>query len=260
MHSTNSNGAAALSLRGVALNYREAGAGKPVLLLHGWGADSSGFKSLEARLAPNFRVVSLDLPGFGGSAAPSDAWSLRDYVELTKEFMAALGLAEPAILGHSFGGRIAICLGAEGLASKLILANSAGVRPRRGAAYYLRVYAYKLAKRLLNLAPAQLRPILLEKLQRRFGSSDYRNAAPILRQILVKVVNEDLSDLLPSIRVPTLLIWGDRDETTPLEQAKTMERKIPDAGLAVLQGAGHYCFLDKPTEFNLVAEHFLLHS
>jgi pimeloyl-ACP methyl ester carboxylesterase len=257
----NSNGAMALTLRGVELRYRDAGAGAgaPVLLLHGWGADSAGFKSLETRLAPHFRVLSLDLPGFGGSAAPSEAWSLRDYVDLVKDFMAELGISSPIVLGHSFGGRIAICLGAQGLASKLILANSAGVRPRRRPLYYARVYAYKLAKRLLNLAPASLRPRLLEKLQRRFGSSDYRNAAPILRQILVKVVNEDLSDLLPAIRVPTLLIWGDRDETTPLEQAKVMERKIPDAGLVVLKGAGHFCFLDKPAEFNLVAEHFLLH-
>lgn len=248
-----------LTLHAIPLHYREAGSGPPVLLLHGWGSNADNFKFLERHLAADFRVLSLDLPGFGASPPPPAEWSLNDYIELVKDFLANLGIAAPAVIGHSFGGRIAICLGAQGSASRLILVDSAGVRPRRKPVYYLKVYSYKLAKRLLNLAPQRLRGPMLEKLQQRFGSSDYRNAAPILRKILVKVVNEDLTALLPRIKVPTLLIWGENDTTTPVEQARVMERMIPDAGLVVLKGAGHYCFLDKPGEFNLIAAHFLQH-
>lgn len=259
MPDTNLDVSKILTLDGNRLHYREIGAGFPVLLLHGWGSSVDSFSYLEKHLAPNFRVVSLDLPGFGGSDAPASAWSLNDYVELVKSFIAQLDMGKPAVIGHSFGGRIAICLGAQDLVSKIILANSAGVRPRRSPLYYLQVYAYKLARRLLDLAPASLRPALLEKLQQRFGSSDYRNAAPVLRKILVNVVNEDLTALLPAIKVPTLLIWGEQDTATPLYQAKILEQNIPDAGLVVLKGAGHYSFLDKPGEFNLIADHFLQH-
>ena len=246
-----------IPIDGNILHYHDIGVGEPVLLLHGWGSGLDAFSYLEKHLSVGFRVISLDLPGFGGSPAPSEAWCLNDYVELVKAFMDKVCISRPAIVGHSFGGRIAICLAAQGLVSKLILANSAGVRPKRGLLYYLRVYSYKLARHLLDLAPQYLRPVLLEKLQQRFGSSDYRSAAPILRKILVKVVNEDLTALLPKITAPTLLLWGDQDQATPLDQAKVMEKAIPDAGLVVLKGAGHYSFLDKPGEFNLIAEHFL---
>jgi pimeloyl-ACP methyl ester carboxylesterase len=257
--SSNPNASKTLTIEGNRLHYREVGSGSPVLLLHGWGSNADSFSYLEKHLAPNFHVLSLDLPGFGASDPPAAAWSLGDYVELVKGFITKLDIVNPAVVGHSFGGRIAICLGAQGLVSKLILANSAGVRPRRKPLYYLKVYSYKLAKRLLNLAPCNQRPALLEKLQQRFGSSDYRDAAPILRKILVKVVNEDLTELLPKIKVPTLQIWGEKDTTTPVYQAKIMEQKIPDAGLVVLKGAGHYSFLDKASDFNLIADHFLRH-
>ncbi|MCK9397054.1 MAG: alpha/beta hydrolase [Methylobacter sp.] len=257
MQDSNPGTSKTLTLEGIRLHYREVGAGAPVLLLHGWGSSADSFKHLEKHLAPNFRVLSLDLPGFGASEPPLAAWALTDYVELVKGFMNKLDLVNPAVVGHSFGGRIAICLGAQGLLSKLILVSSAGVRPRRKPQYYIKVYSYKIAKYLLNFAPRKLRAVLLEKLQRRFGSSDYRNASPILRKTLVNVVNEDLSGLLPDIKVPTLLIWGENDSDTPLYQAKIMEQKIPDAGLVVLRNAGHYSFLDKPRDFNLIADHFL---
>ena len=257
MQDSNPGVSKTLIIDGIRLHYHELGAGIPVLLLHGWGSSVNSFSHLEKHLAPHFRVLSLDLPGFGGSELPLTAWSLADYVELVKAFMSRLDIVNPAVVGHSFGGRIAICLGAQGRLSKLILASSAGVRPRRKPQYYIKVYSYKLAKYLLNLAPQKLRPALLEKLQQRFGSSDYRNASPILRKTLVNVVNEDLSGLLADIKVPTLLMWGEDDTDTPLYQAKIMEQKIPDAGLVVLKNAGHYSFLDKPRDFNLIAEHFL---
>ena len=197
-----------ITVEGNNLHYREVGSGSTVLLLHGWGSSAESFNYLEKYLAYNFHVLSIDLPGFGRSNLPSTAWSLNDYVELVKSFMSKLGIANPAVVGHSFGGRIAICLGAQSLVSKLILANSAGVRPRRHPIYYINIYLFKLAKSLLNLCPNNLRLILLEKLQKRFGSTDYRNANLILRKTLVNVVNEDLTKLLPNIKVPTLLIWG----------------------------------------------------
>ena len=248
-----------LTVDGCALHFVEAGAGAPVVLLHGWGSSSAGFNVLIRHLAPNFHVYALDLPGFGATSAPEVPWTLNDYVELVKAFLKIKNLERPALIGHSFGGRLSICLGAQGLASKLILADAAGVKPKRKPQYYFKVYAYKLARKLLDLLPAGIRGPLLERLQRTFGSEDYRNADPVLRQTLVQVVNEDLTPLLSKIDVPVLLLWGENDDATPLYQAKIMERAIPDAGLVVLKGAGHYSFLDNPGEFNIIAAHFLRH-
>lgn len=248
-----------LKLNELSINYRDVGNGASVvLLLHGWGSHIGNFRQLETILAKNFRVVSLDLPGFGATSVPVSVWSLQDYVHFVKSFMQALNLERPAILGHSFGGRIAICLGEQNLASRIILANSAGVLPKKSFIKRAKVLLYKFAKYFLLVLPQSLRTFVLEYLQRKFGASDYRNASPIMRKILVKVVNEDLTGKMPHITAPTLLIWGKNDTVTSLEeQAKIMEQTIPNSGLVVIEGAGHYSFLDKPVEFALIAESFL---
>ena len=124
-----------LSINKIQLHYREGGTGKSIILLHGWGSNADSFAQLEKYLIPNFRVLSIDLPGFGASEAPPNAWHLNDYVNLVKEFLATLEVANPAVVGHSFGGRIGICLATQSLVSKLILVNSAGVRPRHNLQY-----------------------------------------------------------------------------------------------------------------------------
>ena len=103
----------------------------------------------------------------------------------------------------------------------------------------------------------KLKPGLVEKLQRKYGSADYRNATPLMRQVMVKAINEDLTDYLPNIKVPTLLVWGDMDTATPLADAKIMEELIPDAGLVILKNTGHYSFLEDFYTFSRVIESFL---
>ncbi len=98
---------------------------------------------------------------------------------------------------------------------------------------------------------------ILEKYRKKSGSNDYQNAKGIMRQILVKVVNEDLSRKMPKIKAPTLLIWGENDTITPVKYGEIMERLIPNAGLVILKNAGHYSFLDKRYEFNIILNNFL---
>jgi len=100
-------------------------------------------------------------------------------------------------------------------------------------------------------------PGLLEKLRVTFGSADYAAASPMMRQCLVRVVNEDLSHLLPTITPPTLLVWGENDTATPLADGQRMEKEIPNAGLAVIRGAGHFSFVEQPVIFrNIMASFF----
>jgi pimeloyl-ACP methyl ester carboxylesterase len=134
------------------------------------------------------------------------------------------------------------------------LIDAAGIRPRRTAKYYLKVYSAKTVKHLgPRLGPLGRR--MQRRIAARMASSDYASAGE-LRPTFVKLVNEDLTELLPDIKAPTLLIWGEADDATPLADGRTMERLIPDAALIVFPGAGHYSYLDDPVRFAAIARNF----
>jgi pimeloyl-ACP methyl ester carboxylesterase len=204
------------------------------------------------------RVWSLDFPGFGESAQPPVVWSVGDYADFVRDFCHSVGLENPSLLGHSFGGRVAIHLASRGFGAKLALVDAAGLKHKRGPAYYARVYSYKAAKRVMSL-PGLNRwyDKALALWLKRNPSADYTRAAGIMRAVFVKVVNEDLEPLLPRVAKPTLLMWGEKDTATPLADGQKMEKLIPDAGLVVFKGAGHYPFLEQPAYFYRVLESFL---
>lgn len=141
---------------------------------------------------------------------------------------------------------------------KLILVDAAGIKPKRTFAYYRKVYTFKAMKWLMYLAlgkkEAEKR---LDARRAKAGSSDYAQASPMMRRILSKVVNEDLTARLSLIKAPTLLVWGTEDTATPLSDARKMESLIPDAGLVAFDGCGHYSFLDNPVGFKAVLKSFL---
>ncbi|MDR1928343.1 MAG: alpha/beta hydrolase [Oscillospiraceae bacterium] len=251
-----------IEIQGQSIFYTQAGEGEAVLLLHGWGTDQSLFAPLIQLLAKRCRVLALDFPGFGQSPEPSFAWSLEEYADCVLRFLQALGIERCSLLGHSFGGRVILKLAARRLPSpklqKLILVGAAGIKPEQSKKASLRQKRYQMGKRLLTLPPVRaLFPEALEALRRRHGSADYRAASPLMRQVLVKTVNEDLAPLLPLIQPPTLLIWGRNDTATPLADGRRMERDIPDAGLVILENAGHYAFLERQAQFLRVIASFM---
>ncbi len=229
-------------------------AGKPVVLfLHGWGAPAATYKLLLDHLAGYCRVVAPDLAGFGGSAEPERAWCVDDYVDWTVAFAAALGLEKVVLMNHSFGGRISIKLLARRplpfAVTKAVFMDAAGIKPRRTAKYYIKVYSYKLMKRLF--------PAYAQKMRGKVGSADYRQASDIMRRTMSVCINEDLTPYLADNPVSTLLIWGEADTATPLRDAKIMEQKIPDAGLVTLAGAGHFAFAERWGQCRRVLDSFL---
>src|SRR6202161_312552 len=233
------------------------GEGPPVLVLHGWGASIEAVHPIVAGLAPVATVHALDLPGFGQTDPPPQAWGVEDYQAFVAAFMDALELEAPTIVGHSNGGRIAIRMASTEptRASRLVLVDSAGIRPKRTLRYYRRVGMAKVGKyaaRYLGSPGERLRTRLVG----RGASADYL-AAGEMRPTLVKLVNADLRPFMPGIKVPTLLVWGSQDTDTPLAAGREMERLIPDAGLVVLEGAGHYSYLDQATRFARIVSHFI---
>lgn len=242
------------------IHYRETGPseGVPILLMHGWGCSSKTLLSIENTLNHKMHVYNIDLPGFGESEEPKEVWGVEDYTQAIEGFVKELNIGNPILLGHSFGGRISILYGSRNQTKKIILTDAAGVKPRRSIKYYIKVYSYKTVKHLLPLIFGKEKGCeLLDKYRGKSGSSDYNQASPKMRAILSKCVNEDLKHVMPQISAPTLLIWGENDTATPLSDAKTMEKLIPDAGLVSFAGCGHYSFLDNPLGYKAVLVEFL---
>ncbi len=227
--------------------------------MHGWGCDGSIWEGLRSHLeAAGHRVVALDFPGFGTTPEPPAPWGMEDYAGWFEKFLAERGIERPVLVGHSFGGRVAIVHASRHAVSKVVLVDAAGVKPRRAVSYYIKVWSFKALRRLAPLVMGRRRAdALVERRRAKAGSADYRAASPVMRGTLARVVNEDLRRHMPSIKAPTLLVWGERDTATPVADARVMERLIPDAGLVVFDQAGHYSFLDRPAGFAAVIDSFL---
>jgi pimeloyl-ACP methyl ester carboxylesterase len=239
------------------VNITTKGNGEPVFLLHGWGCNGEIFKSIQEVLATAYTTYSFDFPGFGASDEPTAVWGVEEYTRMVEQFAKDNGIERPALMGHSFGGRVSIVYASRNAVSRVVLVDAAGIKPKRPFKYYWKVYTFKTLKWLCNtFLPKAKAQAIIDKRRKGAGSSDYNNASPMMRAILSKVVNEDLKHLMPSIKAPTLLFWGNLDTATPLSDAKTMEKLIPDAGLVVAHGTSHFSFLENPGLFTAVIKNF----
>lgn len=248
-----------LLINGMKFHFKKSGAGKPIVLMHGWGCDLSIFKQLESFLSPNFTVYNIDFPGFGKSQEPPTPWGTADYETNFRQFLKEQNIENPILIGHSFGGRIAVRIARDTPVRKMILMGSAGIKPTRSMEYYFKVYSFKLLRFFVELPGIYqlFGKEMIEGRRKKAGSADYQKASDTMRGTLSKVVNEDLRHFMPSIKASTLLIYGENDTATPVKDAKIMEKMIPDAGLVVLKNAGHYVFLDQLAQVHAIIDNFL---
>ena len=251
-----------VNINGLNINYEILGENNTneVLILHGWGANLQSFSPVAKHLSKNFKVYSIDFPGFGKSQEPDFAYTVSDYAKLVLEFIKKMNIISPTLIGHSFGGRVIIKLVGElgYIPKNIIFVDSAGIKPKRSLSYYFKVYSFKLAKKAIYLFNNKEKAEkIIGELRKNAGSSDYKSASEIMKKVFVNVVNEDLKVYLPKINVPSLLIWGDKDLDTPLQDAKVFEKLIPNSGLVVLEGAGHYSYLDKLGDFLVIISKFM---
>lgn len=251
-----------IEVDGYQISYKLTGEGEEyAVILQGWGTQFGVYDSVAAAIAARFRVLQFDLPGFGNSDEPREAWNVDAYADFFCELMKALGIGRAVLIGHSYGGRVIIKLAARETLpfeiDRIVLMDSAGVLPVRTFKQKVRIRKYKILKKIFSLRVIEyLFPELIQDWRSRQGSADYRNATPMMRQCMVLAVNEDLTEFLPRIRQDTLLIWGDQDTATPIRDARIMEEKIPSAGLVILEGTGHYSFLEKPAQFRSIMQSY----
>ena len=226
------------------------GAAAPsILMLHGWGGDLHSLDVLGKPLSQHRLVISISLPGFGDSPEPSESWDTTGYMTILKVWLAKNGLSGLDIIAHSFGGRVAIMLASKHpeLVNRLVLIASAGLRTPRSLKTRMKILLAKNLSRGARILKGKL-AAYMEKRHEQLGSQDWKLASLVMRGIMVKVLEEDLSAELSEIEAPTALIWGENDTATPVYMAKTMNRLIPDSHLVVIRDAGHFCYLERKGE------------
>ena len=235
--------------------FTKEGDGNDVLFLHGWGCDGSIFKS-SCKLLDGFRLTFVDLWGFGNTPMPdefkSGGMSVEDYADGVAGFICRNDFKNLTVVGHSFGGRIAVTLAAKYplLLKKLVLVDAAGLR-KKSLKRWLKVRRYKFLKR-----KAKRNEKAKEKLAL-YGSSDFKTLKDELRPTFFKAINQSLDGFARRVSVPTLLVYGEKDSDTPLWIAKRYRRLIKGSGLVVIDGCGHFCFLEKSKFFAAVLKSFL---
>lgn len=236
-----------------------------IVLMHGWGCDSTMFSFIDSCLSERATVITLDFPGHGKSGEPPEPWGVHEYADLVRKLLQENGFSRVDLIGHSFGGRIAIVLASETpeLVNKVVITGGAGIKKPVSPSHQKRTKRYKRMNKLLDglkSIPAMANTVdkWQERLRNHFGSPDYVKLNEGMRKTFVKVISEDLFPLLKDIKAPTLLIWGSADTETPLWMGEQMEQSIPDAGLVIFEGKGHFAFLEEWQRFVVITKQFLL--
>lgn len=236
---------AQIVVEGILTNYQVLGNGKEVvLILPGWKRSINEWLPIAKNLAGKYKVILLDLPGFGATTMPKTTFGVFEYADFVKRFLSKLKIDKCIILGHSFGGRLGIVLASKGkMVEKLILVDSAGIENK---GLYVKVAS--LCKTILTPFFLILPVSVKNRVANSIGSEDYKTSGE-LRKIFVKVVNQDLKPLLSKITIPTFIIWGDKDQALPVSQTKIFKQEIIGSRVRIVWGAGHSPHIQKQEQF-----------
>lgn len=246
-------------IKNIAIEYSDEGEGLAILFLHGWKDNLHTFDFLAQILSEQWRIIRIDLPGFGGSELPLTTWNLDDYVQFVKDFIDKLNISVNVLAGHSFGGRIAIKAVTTKIIEpkKLILIASAGIAKTQTIRNYF-FYIFAKAGKVITLLPPFIfwRKQLREKLYKIAGSDYLRSGS--LKSTFLNVIKEDLSVYASKITIPCLLIWGDQDTETPLNEGEKLSKIIPNSQLQIITGAGHHVHQQNPQKVVELISNFIL--
>jgi pimeloyl-ACP methyl ester carboxylesterase len=231
-----------INIDGIDLYYKTAGEGKPFLILHGWGASSfSWMRVVDEMAGKGFKLILPDLPGFGKTEMPKTVWGVGEYADFVIAFIKKLGLSDFYLLGHSFGGGVALKIATEKNVKplKIIFCDAAVVREER---LNLRQRISKALARVGSgiISKDSRAYVFFEKLAYKLsGTYDYYRANPLMKEVFKKVISEDLTHLLSKVDMPCLIIWGEGDQVTPVEDGVLFQQEIDDSELKIIKGARH---------------------
>jgi len=229
---------------GVLTNYEVVGKGKKnLLILHGWKGQIAHWMPTATELKNRYKVILLDLPGFGGSTKPNENWGVYEYAGFTAKFIQSIGIKKASVLGHSFGGRIAILLASRypELIERLILVDAAGME--------IKSTREKIIKFL-----SIFKMMFPESIKKKLRSPDYVSAGE-MRKIFLKVIRQPLRDELKNISCQTIIVWGEKDKILSLWEAEMLHEGIKKSILRIVWGATHWPHVEKFVDFlNILQE------
>lgn len=239
------------------VNYNIQGQGPALLFLHGWGDNGQTFNQLIDILKESYTCITIDMPGFGASQSPAEAWDVSDYAKFVADFLDKIAIKPAAILGHSNGGTIAMYMAANNLvaAGKLALLASAGIRNEKS--FKKRVYQVvaKAGKLLSKVLPEEAQQKLRQKLYSSAGSDLL--VTPHLEETFKRVVKYDILDDAVKITAPTLLVYSDDDEATPVRYGEKLHEAIRGSKLEILSGGGHFVHQTRIDQVSKLIKEFL---
>jgi pimeloyl-ACP methyl ester carboxylesterase len=231
-----------ININGIDLYYKTAGKGKPFLILHGWGASSvSWLRIIDEMAGKGFELIVPDLPGFGKTEMPKTVWGVGDYADLIIEFLKALRISEFYLLGHSFGGGIALKMATEKNVKplKIIFCDAAIIREER-LNFRQRISKFLARIGTKIIAKDSRAYLFFEMLAYKLsGTYDYYHAKPLMKEVFKKVLSEDLTHLLPQVDMPCLIVWGEDDQIIPVEDGVLFQQEIDDSEIKIIKGARH---------------------
>ncbi len=224
-----------------------------LVFLHGWQSSGDAFLGNINHFSYNNNIVLIDFLGFGKSDVPSKPLDTILHAISIYELLLKENFKNIILVGHSFGGRVAVLLASMfNIKLKgLVLVASAGIMPKRSLLYYLKVYSYKFSKKLVA------KKLLPKKFLRLFGSKDYKQVTGVMRTSLIQIVNQDLKSFLQNVNTKTLIVNGSKDKSVPLKVAKIFNKNIKRSELVVMKGKGHFCFLEDKLLFNKILSGFI---
>lgn len=219
-----------------------------VVLLHGWGQNIEMMKPVGDNLT-DYDVIIIDFPGHGKSEEPKEIWDLIDFTNMIHELLKSLNIDNPILIGHSFGGKISLLYASMYQTKKLILFGSPFKVKKNPNS--LKIKILKKLKQIPGLNK------LAETMKKHIGSTDYRNASPMMRNILVKHVNTDITEDVKKIKCPTIIIWGTNDIAVPIEDAYELETLINDSAVIPYEGCTHYAYLERINQTVSIIRNFI---
>ena len=249
-----------LSVKNFTIYYEKFGT-KPntILILPGWGNTRETFYNIINYFKENYTIYILDYPGLGKSPIPNKTLTIYDYTELIIEFTKTLNIVNPIVIAHSFGGRIAALLTGyyKYKIDKLILIDVAGLKRKKNLKKAIKEKIYKLKRKLIKLLPKRKQNYYEQKLFKKYASADYKALPPTMHQTFKNIINEDLTIYFKNITSETILLWGEKDQDTPLKDGIKLTKLIKNSALIVLKNATHYSYLQYPIQTNNIIYEFI---
>ncbi len=246
--------------KNLSIYYEKEGSGKrDLIILPGWGDTRKTFDFLISNLKKDYIIYIFDYPGFGKTSFPDKDITIYDYANLFKDFITEKKLKNPIIIGHSFGGRIAILLTSiyHIEIEKMILIDAAGIKPKKKIKQYLKQTLYKILKKGKYLLPKKKKELYQKWLLNKFSSADYQALPTGMMKTFRNIIREDLKTYLKEIKTETLLIWGEYDLDTPLTDGILMEKEIKNSALIKIRHATHFSYLEQPFLILRIINQFL---